>query len=161
MHTCIYTYIYIYLNIHIYIYILTNIYTYIHKFKHTYKHTYISIYTYPGLSGSDLASLHAGLGIWDTTTDTKLSIQFVPTGTLIYSFLCIYICIFMYTYVSMYVFKYVCIFIYLYPYVYPYVYTYLKNIKLSIQFIPAGTLTDIKLSIHYLYICKYMYIYHI
>ena len=32
--------------------------------------------------GTELPSFHAGLGVWDTTTDTKMSIQFVPTNFL-------------------------------------------------------------------------------
>ena len=32
--------------------------------------------------GTELPSLHVGLGIWDTSTDTKISIEFVPNNFL-------------------------------------------------------------------------------
>ena len=32
--------------------------------------------------GTELPSLHVGLGIWDTSTDTKISIEFVPKNFL-------------------------------------------------------------------------------
>ena len=33
-------------------------------------------------AGTELPSFHAGLGVWDTTKDTKISIQFVPKNFL-------------------------------------------------------------------------------
>jgi hypothetical protein len=76
---------------------------------------------------------HHYLGIWDTTTDVKLSIQFVPTGTvqLIYT----------------YVFKYGCmdldLCMYSSTYIYAYIYTFMwdttRDMRLSIQYLPTGT----------------------
>jgi hypothetical protein len=49
--------------------------------------------------------IYVYMGIWDTTTDTKLSIQFVPTGMgmcmiiwniHIYMLIYVYICIYLY-----------------------------------------------------------------
>jgi hypothetical protein len=34
------------------------------------------------ISGTELTALHTGLGVWDTSTDTKFSIQFVPKDYL-------------------------------------------------------------------------------